>query len=241
MMSEPEIVREIFEQLDNYGWFFNFMIAPSRAGIPKPREHFGLTCMPREAFGLPPHRQPGDIDILFVPILEDRIFAEAASAIEVKVLKLPAHKRHKDTARSGRAQALGLLRDGFPYVGILHIVVPEPSPSSRWRPLTIARVLDDFGNVEIIAENQLSDPIVGDSAIRQLGRLDKLVEGSCVGVNAVALSIDIDGRTITGNSTLGRGAHARKNPNVSRSLIQRIDELVREVKRRGNVRLIGRE
>ena len=239
-MSESEVVREIFEQLDNFGWFFHFTIRPSRDGIPKPREHFGLTCMPREAFGLSPHQQPGDIDILFVPTIEDSIFAEAASAIEVKVLKLPAHKRHKDTTRSGQAQALGLLRDGFPYVGILHIIIPEPSPLIRWRPLTIARVLDDFGNAEIVAENQLSDPIVGDSAFRQLGRLDKIVEGSCVGANAVALSIDPDGRTITGNSTVGRGAYARKNPNVSRALVQRIDELVREVKRWGPVRLVGR-
>ena len=64
---------------------------------------------------------------------------------------------------------MGLLRDGFPYVGILHIILSEASPENAWRPMGIYRVVDDFGNVEVVEENKLMDPIVGDSAMRQRG------------------------------------------------------------------------
>jgi hypothetical protein len=74
LMPEPEIVRELFKQRDNFGSFFHFMIAPSRNSIPKPSHHIGLTCIPREAFGLSQGEKPGDIDVLSVPVDGDTIF-----------------------------------------------------------------------------------------------------------------------------------------------------------------------
>ncbi len=44
-------------------------------------------------------------------------------------------KPSKNVNTNGVKQVYGLLRDGFPYVGLLHIVIPEPFPKYFHRKL----------------------------------------------------------------------------------------------------------
>lgn len=44
-------------------------------------------------------------------------------------------KLGRNVDRYGTTQAAGLLRDGFPYVGILHTIVADTGPPSQWTRL----------------------------------------------------------------------------------------------------------
>jgi len=183
------------------------------------------TAIDRSELGLPPDRRPGDIDLLALPEDAGALHIGRAIAIEVKVVR-PTFERPARNANSlGVTQALGLLADGFPFVGLLHISVPGPLPPEHH--LTIPHLSGQFGpDLKPIETGQTStfDPFPLYSAERQLGRLDSLGLPAAVAYGSIAYSLSSDGTRIVGN-TIGYEREGQRNPAASRVLQEDIVKL----------------
>lgn len=237
--SEFDIVHRIFTEETNFHWFLDFMLAPVLGEWWDRRDKrwsFTIICfVERTALGLEPGEQPGDVDVLIVPQRNGRWYPTKTMAIEVKILRLNLSNRNKHPRPSGAQQAKGLVRDGFPYVGLLHLIFTEPSPLEEWKPLMHARIIDDFGHVEILGEFP-TDTIGTISAQRQFGRLKQKIDGSCIGANSISLSTNEEGVRIKGYSTLGTLVRPTRNPHINRQLLNRVRQLCVQLQRSGHIR-----
>lgn len=107
-------------------------------------------------------------------------------AIEIKAVRATFLRQGKKSGSSGFSQAAGLKIIGFPYVAVLHLIVSDGSPDHAWRPMGMARVLDDEGNVEILpAQNVDWLPI--DLMGRVFGRLRATCPDTTFGLGAAYL------------------------------------------------------
>lgn len=80
----------------------------------------------REELGFEKKAKPGDFDILIIPFSDTTTFFDRTCAIEVKVVR-PTRRKPKRNANSyGEEQIYGLIKDGFPLVGLIHICMTEP-------------------------------------------------------------------------------------------------------------------
>ena len=218
-IREADLIPRILEELSNYYHFFGFVIDPA---LEWPRQGWNyqiLTCIPRAMLELSEHGKPGDIDVLILPIKDGNIYPLLAMAIEVKFIKVPLHKRWKDANSSGVEQAKGLLHDGFPFVGILHVLIAEPSDEKDWGKISTFIVTDRERQAgEKLDDNVDFDPILMDAVARQFGRMEKDVSGTLIGANAIHLWLSQDGRRIDGHS-INRFILAQRNKNISERLM----------------------
>lgn len=80
----------------------------------------------RQEFGFDKNEKPGDFDIIVIPYSENEILFERTGVIEVKIVR-PSRKKPLRNANSiGTTQVKGLINDGFPFVGLMHISLSEP-------------------------------------------------------------------------------------------------------------------
>jgi len=141
--SEANLIKYVLAQCRRLYDLFGFVVDPA-LGFPREGWDYRILCnVDRALLALDPALKPGDIDIIIVPTKTDRLYVEYAMAVEVKRLYLPLDKRWRDTNSSGIAQARGLLRDGFPFVGILHLVLAETSPRTEWQKVMTAWIVGD--------------------------------------------------------------------------------------------------
>lgn len=165
---------------------------------------FVATEVIRDKLGLTLNSKPGDIDLLIIPEIENKVYFERTIAIEVKVLWPTNKKPEKNASKMGATQAKGLLTDGFPFVGLLHLAIPENSPSANKLEMPNGYLMDMF-------------PL--QAAARQQGRLNKLDIPEYVGFSSVGLqSLEAD---FTGIS-IGFEKPPKRNPNLNRSLVNDI-------------------
>src|SRR3546814_20025066 len=73
------------------------------------------------------------------------------------------------------------------------------------------------------------DPVVSDSALRQLGRLTNRVTDDRIGLNSVCLHLDHQGERIIGTS-IDPGRAAKRNPQLNADLIERIRVIEKDEK-----------
>lgn len=176
----------------------------------------------RMRLGLDPNSKPGDIDILAIPVWNDIPEFNKTIAIEVKISRPTIAKPSKSPSSLGATQARGLFSDGFPYCGLLHLVVAEPLPESLKLPIPImSNKVDADGNLQETGETQLSDLFGCYSTDRQFGRLETL--GLPVNIGLCSMSVDISengrGRMVMGVG-FGHNRFPGINPEVSNELIQ---------------------
>lgn len=196
-VPERELVQYILNEASTLYSFFNFVVEPAIG--PPPRvgwDYLFFAEIERVDLGLPPG-QPGDIDVLIIPTKNGAIVPEYACAIEVKRLALRGPNWSKNVDRYGISQANGLLRCGFPYVGLLHLIISAEGPQENWCDLHEYRVLDEYGHAEFVRE--ISTDMTGFyAAERQLARLLQREPHPSIGLNCVALSkshrMDTDNR-----------------------------------------------
>ncbi|KAA9013442.1 MULTISPECIES: hypothetical protein [Sphingobium] len=184
---ERELVQYLCNESSSLYWFFNFVVEPAIGPPPRPGwDYIIFAEVPREDLGLKPG-QPGDIDILIIPTFHGQPRPEFAAAIEVKRLALRGPNWSKNVDRYGITQANGLLKAGFPYVGILHLIMNAPGPTENWRNLQEFKVVGDDGRVEFVAETEIdmTGPIAAE---RQFSRLLKQNPHPSIGLNCVAVS-----------------------------------------------------
>jgi hypothetical protein len=84
--------------------------------------------IPREELGFAKNKQPGDFDIVIIPYSEMGIHFERTGVYEVKVVRPTVKKPTRNANSLGITQVNGLITDGFPFVGLMHISITEPLP-----------------------------------------------------------------------------------------------------------------
>lgn len=186
-LSEQHLVRLIVQEASTLYWFLNFVVEPAIG--PPPRDgwdYLFFAEVPRAYLGLRPGL-PGDIDILIVPTFRGVPHPEFSAAVEVKRLALRGPNWAKNVDRYGVSQAEGLLRCGFPFVGILHLIVNAPGPPENWRDLHQYRIIDEYGRAEFECEKPV-DMTGHLSAERQLGRLLARAPNPLIGLNCIAVT-----------------------------------------------------
>ncbi len=80
----------------------------------------------REKYGFNKEEKPGDFDIVIIPYSEDKIHFERTGVCEVKVVRPTRKKPQKNSNSLGTTQLKGLIDDGFPFIGLIHISMTEP-------------------------------------------------------------------------------------------------------------------
>jgi hypothetical protein len=222
-LPEKQLVRYIIQEASTLYDFLNFVVEPAIG--PPPRtgwNYLFFAEVPRKLFGFGPG-SPGDFDIVVVPTFDGRPQAEMTAAVEVKRLALRGPNWRKNVDRYGVTQAEGLLRCGFPFVGVLHLIVNAPGPTENWKELHRFRVVDEFGRCEF------EGPIMGDmtgiyAAQRQYSRLTLRSPDSPIGLNCVAMTQTSDGNDKHWfHTTDPELRFARRNPRLNPLLLRNIE------------------
>ena len=185
-----------------------------------------LKEVPREELGLVASHKPGDIDLLLVPY-NGAPMLDKSIAIEVKVVRPTIEKPGKSPSKLGVTQARGLLKDGFPYVGLLHVCIPEPLPTEMHLNIPMKGWnVDEFGNMEDLGYDVLWDPFPTISADRQLGRLLATVVPESIAYRVIGLVTDPGNDKIRG-CTSGQPRIGYRNMGLSEALLEGIDTYLR--------------
>lgn len=201
------------------------------SAFPHPEHAFAQSVyvginIPRAKLSLAPDQRPGDIDYLIVPFSESEILFERTIAIEAKVVRPSINKPGRNTNSMGRTQVSGLLRDGFPFVGLLHISVPESTPSYlHWKVPEISDSLDPDDELIETGAHYMFDPFPLLSARRQEGRVLALDLPKEVGYRVIAMTLSEDGERFCG-FTMGEGYVGARNPVLSHTVIQSVQMLL---------------
>ena len=197
---------------------------------PRRRQLEILCCTRRSDVGLDPSEKPGDFDIVMMPTLEDKYYPQQIMALEVKILRLPAKNRNVHVRPSGAAQAKGLLRDGFPFVGMLHVIIPEPSPREQWKSLEQYVLVNDNLEAQHIGRVP-ADTIGPDTIRRHFGRMKRYVAETPIGAKAVSLVLDETGRKIIGRDVSNLEIQPEPNSAFDAGLMKRFCDIAAAVKR----------
>ncbi|MGB3470137.1 MAG: hypothetical protein WBA51_04885 [Erythrobacter sp.] len=133
-MNEHELVRFLLYENKRYYELFGFVMTDVH-GLSGADgwEYLFYGNVPRTELGLSREGQPGDIDLMIVPYRDGMLHVGMTAAIEIKRLSLRRPNWDKSSDRYGITQANGLLHAGFPYVGVLHLVVHDEGPSENFQ------------------------------------------------------------------------------------------------------------
>ena len=224
-LPEAQLVRFLIHEARTLYDFFNFVVEPAIGPMPRSGWDYLLFAeLQRSDLGLRPG-QPGDIDVLIIPKLNGVARVEFAAAIEVKRLALRGPNWAKNVDRYGITQASGLLRCGFSFVGILHLIVHADGPSENWRPVKRARVLDEEGHIEFVGDDRF-DFTGCEAAERQFARLRAQKPDPSIGLNCVSVALgELDGAASLGTS---EGVHrfASRNPKTHPLMLEHLQLMV---------------
>jgi hypothetical protein len=222
-LPEKDLVRHIVQQSSTLYHFFNFVVEPALG--PPPREGWDYLFyaeVERSHLGLRPGI-PGDIDVLIVPTRDGQPVPRLAMAMEVKRLALKGPKWDKNVDRYGVSQAEGLMRCGFPFVGLLHIIVNLDGPSDSWSEVEEWRAIDDSGRMEFVRKTDF-DFTGQQSAERQFRRVLSRQPPSELGINCVSISMsppEVNSKRRLGVCD-GEKRFAQANPRVHPRMIEHL-------------------
>jgi len=130
-LDEDQVVDYVFRYKQTAFTALDFMIEGLRDRFPSlppwecrmPEGVMFAARIERDHLKLGHGRKPGDVDALLIPIERDRPLFNESIAIEVKVVRPTRSKPGRCPNSSGVEQASGLIADGFPRVGLLHLVL----------------------------------------------------------------------------------------------------------------------
>ncbi|MNQ83351.1 hypothetical protein D3C85_984280 [compost metagenome] len=117
------------------------------------------------------HTKPGDIDLLIIPYEEGELILHRVLAVEIKIIRAKYARQGKSPNDFGVSQATALRDMGFPYVGLLHLIVSDDSPEHAWQEVQRARVIDKKGTAEWLAPARI-DTMPMNLIHRAFGRLE---------------------------------------------------------------------
>lgn len=182
-MTEPEVIRFIVDRIEchagNLDIFWETTNA-SRRKIEKINSYYIATEIPREKLGLPTDQKPGDIDVLIIPATDEKVYFEYTAAFEVKIVRPTNRNIKKNSCSLGVTQTYGLIDDGFPLVGLLHVCMNAPILPEGLQTLPLH---DELGIREIVID---TFPLY--SVNLQYQRILKSDLPKYVGVKVISLS-----------------------------------------------------
>ncbi|WP_211253623.1 hypothetical protein [Alkanindiges illinoisensis] len=161
---------------------------------------------------------PGDIDLLIIPYEDNQLIVSKTLAIELKIIRAKFTKQAKSPNDFGFSQAIGLLKAGFPYVAVAHLIISDHSPKDYWREVGMAQVLNtDTGAAKWLGLSK-KDMMPIDLMTRAYGRL----KANCPNENIGLLASYID----KNNSGLWfpEGRAAQFNPESNINTLEQITE-----------------
>ena len=201
--------------------------------FPFPEHTYGQSVfiginVPRNFLGLDPSEKPGDIDLLIIPAKGHNLWLSKIIAIEAKIIRPTIKKPSKNANSRGVKQAMGLLRDGFPYVGLLHISIPESLPSYFHQRIPLMEnKFDNDGSLIKTGKYIPIDTFPTIQAERQEGRLIAMNLPETVAYNSIAFNSCSLPDQFSGNS-IGNSRQGKVNDKISSELIYNIEALARK-------------
>lgn len=132
MLSESEAIKFLVNRKEKKSNFFLRYLTHFIAPDLDLQEYFeikglyvGINLL-RQEFGFDKNDKPGDFDLIVIPYTEEKIHFERTGACEVKVVRPTRKKPLKNANSLGRTQLKGIINDGFPFVGLMHLSMSEP-------------------------------------------------------------------------------------------------------------------
>ncbi|MCK7590470.1 hypothetical protein M0G43_07800 [Subsaxibacter sp. CAU 1640] len=80
----------------------------------------------RQEYDFEKDSKPGDFDVVVIPFSDSNIHFERTGVLEVKIVRPTRKKPLKNSNSLGVTQLKGLINDGFPFVGLMHLSLTEP-------------------------------------------------------------------------------------------------------------------
>ena len=229
--TEHNVIKHILGQQDLFPWFFEFMLEPALGARPRGRKIRALCGVRRMDVGLDPNEKPGDFDVVLLATSEAGYHLNEVMAIEVKILRSWRNKRDRHPRPSGSSQAKGLIRDGFPFAGMLHIILCEPSPKEDWSPLVRVRILNDNFETEQLAGTFPTDTVSVETTERHFGRMQRYVFGTSIGAKAIGVVLDETGTTIIGRDLFPTEINPIKNTSTNVEMLKQLCSIAASIER----------
>jgi hypothetical protein len=152
----------------------------------------------RKEFNLEVERRPGDFDIMFIPFEKDRVCFDRTAVFEVKIARPNSSNITKNSNSIGETQIYGLIEDGFPLIGLIHICMPEPLPKSHQTKIQTAKeTIRKPGDPPFELKNAFKledwDWLPHESIDNQMKRMISKGFPKYIGINAMAITENPDG------------------------------------------------
>lgn len=188
------------------------------------------TAILREALEFEKTNKPGDFDILIIPFSDDKIFYDRTCVFEVKIVR-PRRNNPKRNANSmGEEQVYGLINDGFPLVGLIHICMTEPLTDNEKVKINYIKGGVGEGSINIPFDERERVEIKLDhfaiaSSINQMKRLISKDFPKYVGLCTIGVNIDKENKIQTSFSSHFNHRYEAGyfNPKKSEETIKKIE------------------
>ncbi len=150
-LSEEDVIDVLISSGKEYfplRCFANVLYAPIRIND-NSTDYTGFyvaKMLSRKDLGFETVTKPGDFDVIIIPFSETNIYFDRTVASEVKVVRPTRRKPSRNANSMGVTQLLGLIEDGFPFVSLVHITMPEPLIDAELQTIKFANRPLDMDN-----------------------------------------------------------------------------------------------
>jgi hypothetical protein len=183
--------------------FWDLLFDPVRyEGTASYNGYYCATNILREELGLERNGKPGDYDIVFIPYRGEHLFFDRTAVYEVKIVRPSFERQSRSPNSFGETQVYGLLEDGFPLVGLLHVIAAEPLLPQQLGTIGMSKLPAKGGReegdpplppLEELYELQPLDWLPGEAIDRQMRRLITAGFPKYVAINSFAMMQNPDG------------------------------------------------
>lgn len=233
-LDEKEVIEIItdFEKKSarqNIGLFNGLLFDPvGYDGLEQYKGYYCTTMVDRKELNLARQGnkiKPGDIDILFIPFNDQHIFFDRTAVWEVKIAR-PSVNKAKNPKSLGTNQIKGLMEDGFPLIGLMHVCMSEPLQESDMDviPFHIKPIPHNDPpphQIELVK----MDWLPGESILRQMKRMIRSGLPKYIAMTSFGLNFSSDGTVVTTHSHEFRGYESGYfNPETSTETINTVKQ-----------------
>jgi hypothetical protein len=194
-LEESQVISLLIEltkcEYGNLDFFYEITNVPRTETLNFDRFYIAKEIL-RTELGFEKDQKPGDIDILIIPAYKEKIYFEYSSAFELKIVRPTNQNYRKNSNSLGTTQTFGLIRDGFPLVGLIQVCMNEPIAPNQ---------LQYLPNLDNLSEIFTFDPFPLYSIETQYERVLKTDLPKYVGINIFGLSFNQEGKTVIQNAT----------------------------------------
>jgi len=204
--QEKEVIEILVNWKDKDGLYdlrhLNHFVAPD-LDIEEYLDIKGLyigTNILRQEFGFNKEEKPGDFDLIIIPFTNKEICFDRTAVCEVKVVRPTRRNPLRNSNSLGTTQLNGLINDGFPFIGLMHISLTEPLMDSEKTVIDFCAISADSnerikegGKIEDYFVKVKVDNFQWYSADKQLQRLISTGIPKFVGLMCLGLSQNNNG------------------------------------------------